>query len=121
MILIAVKTKNHIFYFSFSTKIGDTVKLLAQSSREIETLNLLVFGSNGMVYSNQFPDAVGKDIFTFSFKLTSNMKPEIRGIVFYIRPKDGIIVHDEFTLSLGFSIENFVSVKEVFTLKDALL
>lgn len=86
------------------------VKLQAQSSREFETLNLLVFGPNGKVYSNQYADAIGKDIYTFSFKLTNNMKPEIRGLVFYIRPSDGILVHDEFTLSLGFSIENSVSI-----------
>ena len=79
----------------------------------MDTLHLLVYGTNGLVYSEKFSDAVGKDIHTFSFELTEIMKPEIRGIVFYIRPQDGVMVYDEFSISLGFSIDNSVSTSVV--------
>jgi len=95
------------------------IKMQAQSSEEIETLNLLIFGTNGLVYSEQFPDAIGKDIFTFSFQLTNKMTPEIRGLVFYIRLSDGVMVHDEFSLSLGFSIDNSVSM-QIFSVRGHL-
>ena len=75
----------------------------------METLHLLVYGLNGLIYSEEFSDAVGKDLYTFRIKLLEKMKPEIRGLVFYIRPVDGIMVYDEFALSLGFSIDNSVS------------
>jgi len=69
----------------------------------------MIFGTNGLMYNQEFPDAVGKDIYSFNIQLTEEMKPEIRGLVFYIRPSDGVMVYDEFSLSLGFSVDNFVS------------
>jgi len=70
---------------------------------------LLVFGINGLIHNEEFSDAVGRDLHTFKIELTEEMKPEIRGLVFYIRPSDGLMIYDEFSISLGFSIGNFVS------------
>ena len=100
---------NLIFSIPFSSKVGDTIELQAHATGEIEILTLLVFGTNGLIYSEEFEDAAGKDIYNFKIQLTEEMKPEIRGLVFYIRPSDGVMVYDEFSLSLGFSIDNFVS------------
>lgn len=75
----------------------------------MQVLNLLVFGTNGLILSKKYPDAVGKDVILLSFKLTEEMRPEARGLVFYVRPQDGVMVYDEFSISLGFLIDNFVS------------
>jgi len=75
----------------------------------MEKLHVIVIGLNGVVHSQEFPDALGKDIHQFTIKLTEDMKPESRGIAFYVRPSDGAIIYDEFTLNLGLSIANSVS------------
>jgi len=70
---------------------------------------VLVFGLNGIIHNDEFSDAVGKDIYNFTIAVTEEMKPEARGIVFYIKPNTGFIIYDEFSIPLGFSIENSVS------------
>ncbi|KAL7011354.1 hypothetical protein ACKWTF_014235 [Chironomus riparius] len=99
-----------VSFINKSSKVGDTIQLQAHTTGELETLNLLVFGTNGLIYSEEFPEAIGKDIYNFNFQLSEEMKPEIRGLVFYIRPSDGIMVYDEFILRLGFSINNFLEI-----------
>ena len=73
----------------------------------MEELHLIVFGLQGIVHSEKFPEAVERDTFEVSFDLTEEMKPEARGIVFYV--KNGLLIYDEFSVSLGFSIDNSVS------------
>jgi len=80
----------------------------------MQTLNLMVFGTNGLIFNEEFPDAAGKDIFMMTLELTEDMKPEVRGLVFYVRDQDGIMVYDEFSISLGFSIDNFVRMIDFF-------
>ncbi|CAG9810237.1 unnamed protein product [Chironomus riparius] len=89
---------------SKSTKVGDQVKLTVNATEEMNELHLVVFGLQGIVYSNKFPGSVDKDIFEVSFELTEEMKPEARGIVFYVR--NGVMIYDEFSVLLGFSIDN---------------
>lgn len=79
----------------------------------MESLHVLIIGLNGIVHYEEFSDATGKDVYDFDVKLTEEMKPESRGIVFYVRPTDGVIVYDEFVISLGFGIENLVSLSAI--------
>jgi hypothetical protein len=76
----------------------------------METLHVLVMGPFGIVHNQEFKDAVQKDIYDFSITLTEDMRPEARGIAFYVRPSDGVIVFDEFVISSGVSVENSVSI-----------
>ncbi|XP_070504809.1 CD109 antigen-like isoform X2 [Chironomus tepperi] len=106
-----------VSFINKSSKVGDTIQLQAQSSGEMETLNLMIFGTNGLIYSEEFPDAVGKDLYNFNIQLTDEMKPEIRGLVFYTRPSDGVMVYDDFSLALGFSIDNSLEISAPATAK----
>ena len=72
-------------------------------------MHVLVIGPYGIVYTKDYPDAQGKDVFEFTLELTAEMRPESHVIVFYVRRDDGVIIHDEFGLSLGYSAENHVS------------
>lgn len=74
----------------------------------MEVLHVLVFGLNGIVYSEEFFETVGKDIHNFSIIVTEEMKPESRGLVFYMKPKSAIMIYDEFSIKPGLSIENSV-------------
>lgn len=78
----------------------------------MEHLYLIVFGSQGIIKTANFSDAIGRDEFEFSLDLTDEMRPEARGIVFYVEPEFGHIVYDEFSLQIGFSISNWVSLNE---------
>ncbi|CAG9810259.1 unnamed protein product [Chironomus riparius] len=90
--------------------VGDTAKYQVQATQEMESLHVLLIGLNGIVHYEEFPDAMDKDIFEFSIELTEEMKPESRGIAFYIRPSDGVLIYDEFVLSLTFGIENLLEI-----------
>lgn len=79
----------------------------------MEVLHVLVFGLNGIIHSEEFSDAVGKDIYNFTIPVTEEMKPEARGLVFYMKPTDGLMIYDEFTVSLGFSIKNSVGSNSI--------
>jgi len=96
--------------FIFSPSVGKQVQFQAYTSGEMEALHVLVIGTFGIVYNKEFKDAVQKDIFNFSIPLTEEMRPEARGIAFYVRPSDGVIVFDEFSLNPGVSVENSVSI-----------
>ena len=84
--------------------------MFAKTSGEMETLHLLVFGSHGVISYKNYSDAVGKDIYNFTLELSEEMRPEARGLVFYTRLSDGAIIYDEFSLTPGFSVNNFVSI-----------
>lgn len=99
-----------MFKIISSTSVGDKIRYKAQTTGEMESLHVLIIGLNGIVHYEEFSDAIGKDVFDFDVQLTEEMKPESRGIAFYVRPSDGIIVYDEFVISLGFGIENLVSL-----------
>jgi len=71
-----------------------------------------VIGQEGIIHTAEYPDAAGLDIYKFPLKLTEKMKPEARVFVFYVHPRDGVIIYDELTLTLGFSIGNSVSCYE---------
>ena len=101
--------KVYIDYYCSST-VGSTVQFKVQSTEEMEVPYLLIFGTKGIIHSQNFEDAVGKDVFDFPLELTDEMRPEARGLVFYMRASDGAIVYDEFSLSIGFSIDNSVSL-----------
>jgi hypothetical protein len=92
----------------FSQNVGDTILIKVESSNELQTIHVIAIGPYGLVYTLQFEEAQGKDIYNLTMTLTEEMKPESHVIIFYIRP-DGAIIHDEFTLSLGYSIHNSVS------------
>jgi len=98
-----------IFSSIFSSTVGSKVQIKVQSTEEMEQLHLLIFGTKGIIHSENFEDAVGKDIFDFPLELTDEMRPEARGLVFYSRTIDGAIIYDEFSLNIGFPIDNFVS------------
>ncbi|XP_070504758.1 thioester-containing protein 1 allele R1-like [Chironomus tepperi] len=93
-----------------SSTIGSTVQIKVQSSEEMEVLRLLIFGTKGIIHSQQFDDAAGKDLFDFPLVLTDEMRPEARGLVYYARASDGALVYDEFSLSIGFTIENSLEI-----------
>ena len=76
----------------------------------METLHVLVIGQEGIIHSQEFADAAGLDIYKFPIKLTENMKPEALVLAFYVKPETGAIIYDEILLSLGFSIDNAVSI-----------
>ncbi|XP_070504839.1 CD109 antigen-like [Chironomus tepperi] len=90
------------------SKIGDRIRISVKGTEEMEELHLIVFGLQGVVHSDKFPDSEGKDIFELSFDTTEAMKPEARGIVFYV--KNGAIIYDEFSISLGFSVDNSINI-----------
>lgn len=75
----------------------------------MEELHLVIFGLKGIVYSKKFTDAQSKDVYDVKFRLTDEMRPEARGLLFYVKPDTGAIVYDEFSILVGFSIENSVS------------
>ena len=74
----------------------------------MELLHVVVVGTKGIVFSKDFPDSIGNDIVNFEVPLSDDMKPEARGLAFYI--KNGEMVYDEFSLNLGFSVDNAVSL-----------
>jgi len=73
------------------------------------TLHVLVIGLTGLVYKKEFPNAAGKNFFQFSFPFINNMMPESRGIVFYVRPSDGVLIYDEFKINHRHGTKNYVS------------
>lgn len=73
------------------------------------TLHVLVVGVTGLIYMNHFNQTIGKNFFTFTFSLTNEMQPESRGIVFYVRASDGVLIYDEFKISLPVLVENKVN------------
>ncbi|CAH1733711.1 unnamed protein product [Chironomus riparius] len=93
-----------------SSKIGNQVLISANTTGELETLHVLVIGQEGIIQSQEFPDAVGMDVYKFPIKLTESMKPEARVFAFYVKPESGVIIYDELQLSLGFSIENAIDI-----------
>jgi len=76
----------------------------------METLHVVVFGISGIIHVEEFPDAEGKDVYDFALKLTENMKPEAKMFVFYVHEKTGVLIYDELSINLGFSIDNSVSI-----------
>ena len=80
-----------------------------QCTEEMEELHLVIFGLKGIVYSEKFADAQSKVVYDAKFRLTDDMRPEVRGLLFYVKPETGAIVYDEFSISVGFSIRNSVS------------
>lgn len=101
--------KNHNIFFNNSSKVGDKVKVAVKTTAdELGTLHVLIFGMHGLIISKEYLQAEGMDIFDFTVELTEQMKPECRGLVFYVR--DGVIIFDEFSLVIGVSIDNSVSV-----------
>ncbi|XP_070504845.1 CD109 antigen-like isoform X2 [Chironomus tepperi] len=93
-----------------SSTVGSTVQIKVMSSEEMEVLHLMIFGTTGIIHSQQFDDAVGKDLFDFPVKLTDEMRPEARGLVYYARASDGALVYDEFSLTIGFTIDNLLEI-----------
>ncbi|XP_070504785.1 thioester-containing protein 1 allele R1-like [Chironomus tepperi] len=93
-----------------SSTVGSTVQIKVQSSEEMEVLRVLIFGTKGIIHSQQFNDAEGKDLFDFPLELTDEMRPEARGLVYYARASDGAMVYDEFSLSIGFLIYNSLEI-----------
>ncbi|XP_070504853.1 thioester-containing protein 1 allele R1-like [Chironomus tepperi] len=91
---------------SKGSKVGSKIQMKAQSTEEMEQLHLLIFGTNGIIHSEIFEDSEGKDVYEFSLQITDEMRPEARGLVFYTRLSDGAIIYDEFSLNIGFSINN---------------
>ncbi|CAG9810247.1 unnamed protein product [Chironomus riparius] len=100
--MITMLTKN--------TTVGSTVQMRVQSTEEMELPRLLVFGTKGIIQSQTFNDSVGKDVFEFSLELTDEMRPEAHGLVFYTRDADGAMVYDEFSIKIGFSINNSLEI-----------
>ncbi|XP_070504793.1 uncharacterized protein [Chironomus tepperi] len=98
-----------------STVIGQKIKYQAQTTGKMESLHVLLIGINGIVFYEEFSDAVGKDIYEFAVELTEEMRPESRGIVFYVRRSDGVLIYDEFLVNIGYGFENTleISVPEV--------
>jgi hypothetical protein len=84
--------------------------LSAQTTGEMETLHVVVFGIKGMIHAEEFPEAEGKDVYQFTLQLTENMKPEARVFVFYVHQKTSVLVYDELPINLGFSIDNSVGL-----------
>ncbi|XP_070504795.1 uncharacterized protein [Chironomus tepperi] len=97
-----------------STVIGQKIKYQAHTTGEMESLHVLLIGINGIVHYEEFP-AAGKDIYEFAVELTEEMRPESRGIVFYVRRSDGVLIYDDFVVNIGYGIENTleISVPEV--------
>lgn len=76
----------------------------------METLHVVVFGLTGIIHVEEFSDAEGKDLYKFTLELKESMRPEARIFVFYVHEKTGGLIYDELTISLGFSIDNSVSI-----------
>ncbi|XP_070504813.1 thioester-containing protein 1 allele S3-like [Chironomus tepperi] len=93
-----------------SPSVGSKVRIKVQSTENMEELHLIVFGLNGVVMQETFLDALGYDLYEIKMKVTNDMKPEARGLVFYSRFSDGALVYDEFSISLGFSVDNSLDI-----------
>ncbi|XP_070504794.1 uncharacterized protein [Chironomus tepperi] len=98
-----------------STVIGQKIKYQAQTTGEMESLHVLLIGINGIVHYEEFPNAAGLDLFEFTVELTEEMRPESRGIVFYVRRSDGVLIYDDFVVKIGYETENTleISVPEI--------
>ncbi|XP_070504760.1 thioester-containing protein 1 allele R1-like [Chironomus tepperi] len=93
-----------------SPSIGSKVRIKVQSTEDMEELHLIVFGLNGVVMQETFSDSAGHDLYEISMEVTNDMKPEARGLVFYSRLDGGELVYDEFSISLGFSVDNSLDI-----------
>ena len=80
----------------------------------METLHVLVIGTKGIIHSQDYQDAAGKDIFNFDVPLSDEMVPEARGLAFYVRGDS--IIYDEFSINVGFGVDNAVSIKNSLNL-----
>lgn len=96
-------------YEILSRLTNDAIYVTAKTSGNFETLHAVVIGPFGVVYTNSFPSANGKDNFEFTIAFNKDMQPEAHVIVFYIRSTDGEIIRDDFQVKTGFDIDNSVS------------
>lgn len=95
----------------FRPKVGDILNITAESNGLIQSLNVVVIGLNGLVYSKNYENAADSKFFNFNLKITQEMAPEATVIVFYVREQDGDIVYDEFKVELGFTGQNYVRIE----------
>lgn len=75
----------------------------------METLHVEVVSLHGIVYSESFTTAEGKDMFSFSLTLTEKMQPASTIFMYYVRKNDGAIIHDSLPLNFDVNFENYVS------------
>ncbi|XP_070506221.1 CD109 antigen-like [Chironomus tepperi] len=91
----------------------DILNLKATSSGSLQTLNVLIIGSTGLMYSKSYPEARGKSNFKFNLQLSSQMSPEAYIFVFYARAEDGVIISDEQQISLKYTTGNMLEITPV--------
>jgi hypothetical protein len=75
----------------------------------MQPLNLVVISTNGLAYTEQFKEAADQKTFSFDLEIIPEMAPEANVVIFYVRDQDGLVVHDQFHIKLGFVSTNFVS------------
>lgn len=80
-----------------------------ETTATFETLHALIVGPNGVAYNNEFVEAKDKKTFQFSFKMTEMMLPRSNLVIYYIRQRDGVIIHDYLPLSFQAAVDSTVS------------
>ncbi|CAG9810249.1 unnamed protein product [Chironomus riparius] len=97
------------------SKSSSKATFAVKASEEMERLHVVVVGTKGVVFSQDFPDSIGKDVVNFEVPLSDDMKPEARGLAFYSR--NGEMVYDEFSISTRFSVDNDLEITSPETAK----
>lgn len=105
----ARKLKNNLKKFISSPKVGDKIKISAESNSLMNTLKVIVINRNGLIKSQSYENFDENVQHDFELEVTREMAPEATVIVFYTRDQDGEIVYDQFKLELGFRNTNQVS------------
>lgn len=98
-----------------SDKYPAEYRAFVETTEKFKSLSVLVFGPNGIVYSNIAKDAEGKSSYEFSIKYEINMKPKST-IVAYDFNQNGEIIYDSVELNVQTSFLNFVRIFKIYFL-----
>lgn len=74
----------------------------------MDSVNIVVIGLNGLIFSKNYPLDFDKTYSEFNLQITPEMAPEATVIVYYINDLNGNIVNDQFKIELGYTVNNEV-------------
>jgi Alpha-2-macroglobulin bait region domain len=87
------------------------LKLLIGCNSALESLDLIVIGKDGIIFTQNYPELEGHESFNISFPVTKEMVPEANVVVYFINENNGEVVYDSIKIELGYANDNFVSCK----------
>lgn len=73
------------------------------------SLNVLIMGRTGLIYSKSHPEANEKNKIEIAIPITKEMAPEADLVVFYLKDDDGSPVYDITKILLSHQYDNSVS------------